>query len=114
MCASVTGVVVTFERGLPGVSVRAGSAFEQYGCELPAEHVNAVLTVMRGLASVPGTEALRRLVVQGMIGRSGRGMSGFRMLWRRSNIYADETGEVVAVLDFKFFATAGDPAFEGG
>ncbi|MEV4116529.1 hypothetical protein [Nonomuraea sp. NPDC049695] len=54
------GVVVTYERELPGVPMRGDSANE-----LPAHHRNALLTVLRGLASVPGTDAMRRLTIQG-------------------------------------------------
>ncbi|MBR8639994.1 aminoglycoside phosphotransferase family protein [Streptomyces tuirus] len=59
------GVVVTYERELPGVPMRGDSAHEEYERELPALHEDTLLAVLRGLASVPGTDAMRRLTVQG-------------------------------------------------
>lgn len=59
------GVTVTYERALPGAPMRADSAHGEYGRELPAPQRDALLAVLRGLASVPGTDAMRRLTVQG-------------------------------------------------
>lgn len=59
------GVTVTYERELPGTAIHGDSAHEPFGRDLPARHADALLTVLRGLASVPGTEAMRHLAVQG-------------------------------------------------
>ncbi|MEV4070194.1 aminoglycoside phosphotransferase family protein [Nonomuraea fuscirosea] len=59
------GVLVTYERELPGVPMGRDHPEEQFGRELPAHHADALLTVLRGLASVPGTDAMRRLTFQG-------------------------------------------------
>jgi aminoglycoside phosphotransferase (APT) family kinase protein len=59
------GVLVTYERELGGVPLRADSAVVAPGPELAGRETDALLTVLRGLAAVPGTEAMRRLVVQG-------------------------------------------------
>ncbi|MET8862271.1 aminoglycoside phosphotransferase family protein [Nonomuraea sp. NPDC004580] len=152
------GVVVTYERELPGVPMR--SVHEQYGRELPASHKEALIIVLRGLASVPGTEVMRRLSVQGddrplweghrrfkdalagLVGRAvgrngaalegrvpdfeagvGRVLSGLRAVADGPvsaihgdlvppNVHVAGDGRPVAVLDFGFFTTAGDPAFE--
>lgn len=149
------GVVVTYERELPGVSMRIGSARE-----LPVHHRGALLAVLRGLASVPGTDAMRQLTVQGddrplwqghdrfqdalaaLVVRAvdrhgaalaahvpdfgagvGRTLNALRSLPDAPvtaihgdlvppNIHTDAAGRPVAVLDFGFYTTAGDPAFE--
>ncbi|MFJ2162260.1 hypothetical protein [Streptomyces sp. NPDC087856] len=59
------GVLVTYERELRGVQLRADSAVVASGRELPASETGALLTVLRGLAAVPGSDAMRGLVVQG-------------------------------------------------
>ncbi|MEV0231803.1 phosphotransferase [Nonomuraea sp. NPDC050786] len=153
-------VVVTYERELPGVPIQGDSAHENYGRELPVRHRNALLAVLRGLASVPGTDAMRRLAVQGddrplwqghdrfqdalaavvvrAVGRNGaalatrvpdfgagveRTLDALRSLPDAPvtaihgdlvppNIHIDDAGRPVAVLDFGFYTTAGDPAFE--
>ncbi|MFJ9123878.1 hypothetical protein ACIRJS_07325 [Streptomyces sp. NPDC102340] len=63
--AEYEGVVVTYERELPGASVHGDSAHEPFARELPPHHRDVLLTVLRGLASVPATEAMRTLTVQG-------------------------------------------------
>ncbi|CAL9558170.1 hypothetical protein SUDANB15_04550 [Streptomyces sp. enrichment culture] len=154
------GVVVTYERELPGVPLRGDSAHEDYERELPVRHRNALLVVLRGLASVPGTDAMRRLTVQGddrplwqghdrfqdalaaLVARAAarhgaalaahvpdfgagveRTLNALRSLPDAPvtvihgdlvppNIHTDAAGRPVAVLDFGFCTTAGDPAFE--
>jgi aminoglycoside phosphotransferase (APT) family kinase protein len=154
------GVLVTYERELPGVSAEASSPPAHHEPGLPAQHGATLLTVLRGLASVPGTEAMRRLVVQGddrplwqghdrfpdaladLVARAAArhstalaglvpdldaGVERTREALRSlpdapvtaihgdlvpPNIHVDATGRPVAVLDFGFFTTAGDPAFE--
>ncbi|MBN6057678.1 aminoglycoside phosphotransferase family protein, partial [Nonomuraea sp. RK-328] len=154
------GVVVTYERELPGAPMRRDSAHEDYERELPVRHTNALLAVLRGLASVPGTDAMRRLAVQGddrplwqdhdrfqdalaalvvrAVARHGSALAGrvpdFGAGVERTlnalrslpdapataihgdlvppNIHTDAAGRPVAVLDFGFYTTAGDPAFE--
>ncbi|MEV6541270.1 aminoglycoside phosphotransferase family protein [Streptomyces sp. NPDC051665] len=155
------GVLVTYERELGGVPLRADSAIVAPGRELAARETDALLTVLRGLAAVPGTEAMRRLVVQGDDRPLWEGHARFpdaladlvlRAVRRHGdllaarvpdlagivretvdslralpdggpvsvvhgdlvppNIHVDDTGAPTAVLDFGFFTTAGDPAFE--
>ncbi|GGU15904.1 aminoglycoside phosphotransferase family protein [Streptomyces coeruleorubidus] len=154
------GTVVTYERELPGVPMRGDSAHEEYERELPVRHKNTLLAVLRGLASVPGTDAMRRVTVQGddrplwqghdrfqdalaaLVARAaarhgaalaarvpgfdagvGRTLNALRSLPDAPvtaihgdlvppNIHVDATGRPVAVLDFGFYTTAGDPAFE--
>ncbi|MGW0474839.1 aminoglycoside phosphotransferase family protein [Streptomyces coeruleorubidus] len=154
------GTVVTYERELPGLPMRGDSAHEEYERELPVRHKNTLLAVLRGLASVPGTDAMRRLTVQGddrplwqghdrfqdalaalvarAAARHGAALAarvpGFDAGVERTlnalrslpdapvtvihgdlvppNIHVDATGRPVAVLDFGFCTTAGDPAFE--
>ncbi|MFD5147017.1 phosphotransferase family protein [Streptomyces sp. NPDC058401] len=154
------GVTVTYERELPGGPLRADSAHEAYERELSARHGDALLTVLRGLASVPGTAAMLRLTVHGddrplwrdhdcfrdalaalvdrAAARNGAalaahvpdfeaGVDRTRRALRAlpdapvtaihgdlvpPNIHVDEAGRPVAVLDFGFYTTAGDPAFE--
>ncbi|MGI5414094.1 phosphotransferase family protein [Streptomyces chartreusis] len=154
------GVLVTYERELPGISLRADSAHVDYERELPTQHNEALLTVLRGLASVPGTEAMRQLSVQGddrplwrdhdrfqdaladLVARAaarhgtalalyvpdfGAGVERTQKALRSlpdapvtaihgdlvpPNIHIDAAGQPVAVLDFGFYTTAGDPAFE--
>ncbi|MFD7781330.1 aminoglycoside phosphotransferase family protein [Streptomyces sp. NPDC059753] len=154
------GVVVTYERELPGVPMRGDSAHEEFERELSVRHRNGLLTVLRGLASVPGTDAMRRLTVQGddrplwrghdrfqealaalvgrAVARNGASLAvhvpDFEAGVQRTlnalallpdvpvtaihgdlvppNIHVDEVGQPVAVLDFGFYTTAGDPAFE--
>lgn len=154
------GVLVTYERELPGVSMRVDSALTAYERELPTRDCDALLAVLRGLAAVPGTDAMRQLTVQGddrplwrdhdcfrnalaalvarAAARHGSALAAYvsdfdagvertqRAL--RSlpdapvtavhgdlvppNIHIDAAGRPVAVLDFGFYTTAGDPAFE--
>ena len=155
------GVLVTYERELGGVPLRADSAVVAPGRELPARETDALLTVLRGLAAVPGTEAMRRLVVQGddrplweghtrfpdaladLVGRAVRRHGDLlaahvpdlaAVVSRTTeslvalpdsqavtvvhgdlvppNVLVDDTNSPTAVLDFGFFTTAGDPAFE--
>ncbi|WP_234337086.1 phosphotransferase family protein [Streptomyces xylophagus] len=155
------GVPVTYERELSGTPLRADSAVVAPGRELPARETDALLTVLRALAAVPGTEAMRRLAVQGddrplweghtrfpdalaalvlrAVRRHGDQLAAqvpdFETIVRRTteslralpddgrvsvvhgdlvppNIHVDDTGAPTAVLDFGFFTTAGDPAFE--
>ncbi|WP_220090405.1 phosphotransferase [Streptomyces sp. Amel2xB2] len=79
------GVLVAYERELPGESMRADSAREDYERELSARHCDALLTVLRGMASVPGTEAMRRLTVQG----------DDRPLWRGHDCFRDALAALV-------------------
>ncbi|WP_030234243.1 aminoglycoside phosphotransferase family protein [Streptomyces sp. NRRL S-350] len=154
------GVVVTYERELPGDAMRVDSAHAAYERELPTRHRDALLAVLRGLASVPGTDAMRRLTVQGddrplwrdhdhfrdalaaLVARAAarhgaalaacvpdfeagveRTQQALRVLPDAPvtaihgdlvppNIHIDAAGRPVAVLDFGFYTTAGDPAFE--
>ncbi|WP_437036996.1 phosphotransferase family protein [Streptomyces sp. enrichment culture] len=154
------GVTVTYERELPGTPMRADSAHEEYERELPVRLTDTLLSVLRGLASVPGTDAMRRLTVQGddrplweghdrfqdalaalvtrSVARHGAALAarvpGFEAGVARTlqalrslpdgpvtvihgdlvppNIHVDGAGRPVAVLDFGFFTTAGDPAFD--
>ncbi|SEH00519.1 Phosphotransferase enzyme family protein [Nonomuraea solani] len=148
------GTVVTYEREL------TGSPFPPPGRELTSRETGALLTVLRGLATVPGTEAMRRLTVQGddrplwqghtrfpdalaavveratrrhgdllaahvpdLSARVAETVRALRALPGTAvtvvhgdlvapNIHVDDAGHPVAVLDFGFFTTAGDPAFE--
>ncbi len=154
------GVVVSYERELTGAPFRGDSSAEPAGPRLTSEETDALLTVLRGLATVPGTEAMRRLGVQGddrplwrghtrfpdalaalverAAGRHGDllaaqvpGLAGMVSRVVRSlralpdtpvtvihgdlvppNVHVDDDGRPTAVLDFGFFTTAGDPAFE--
>ncbi|MFF2503129.1 aminoglycoside phosphotransferase family protein [Streptomyces sp. NPDC058067] len=154
------GVVVTYERELPGVPMRGDSAHEVFERELSARHRNGLLAVLRGLASVPGSDAMRRLTVQGdnrplwqghdrfpdalaaLVSRAAarhgtslamhvadfeagveRTLNALALLpdvpvtaihgdLVPPNIHVDAAGRPVAVLDFGFYTTAGDPAFE--
>ncbi|WP_326640410.1 aminoglycoside phosphotransferase family protein [Nonomuraea fuscirosea] len=180
------GVLVTYERELPGAPMGRDHPEEEFGRELPAHHADALLTVLRGLASVPGTDAMRRLTFQGddrplwqghdrfqdalaaLVGRAvARNGDALAALVERTagrpgaapaarvrdygaapasrapdfgagvkrtldalrslptgpvtaihgdlvppNIHVDAAGRPVAVLDFGFCTTAGDPAFE--
>ncbi|MEV0385626.1 aminoglycoside phosphotransferase family protein [Nonomuraea sp. NPDC050643] len=154
------GVLVTYERELAGSPLRPDSAVREAGRDLPAKETDALLTVLRGLAAVPGTEAMRRLTVQGDDRPLWRGHTRFpdalaavveRAARRHGdllaahvpdlaalvvrtagalralpgtpvtvihgdlvppNVHVDDAGRPVAILDFGFFTTAGDPAFE--
>ncbi|MGX5207605.1 phosphotransferase family protein [Streptomyces violaceus] len=154
------GVLVTYERELPGVAMRADSAHADHERDLPTQHTDALLAVLRGLASVPGTDAMRQLTVQGddrplwrdhdrfqdalvaLVGRAvarhgaalavhvpdfdggvERTQEALRSLPDAPvsaihgdlvppNIHIDVVGRPVAVLDFGFYTTAGDPALE--
>ncbi|MFD5461318.1 aminoglycoside phosphotransferase family protein [Kitasatospora sp. NPDC127059] len=154
------GVLVTYERELPGDSMRVDSARAAHEREVPTRHSDALLAVLRGLASVPGTDAMRRLTVQGddrplwrdhdsfrdalaaLVARAAArhgaalaacvpdfeaGVERTRKALRflpdapvtaihgdlvPPNIHLDAAGRPVAVLDFGFYTTAGDPAFE--
>ena len=154
------GVPVTYERELPGTPMRVDSAHAAYERELPTSELDALLVVLRGLASVPGTEAMRRLTVQGddrplwqdhdsfctalaalvarAVARNGAALAAqipeFEAGVERTqqalralphgpvtaihgdlvppNIHLDASGRPVALLDFGFYTTAGDPAFE--
>lgn len=154
------GVLVTYERELPGVPMGADSAHMEYERDLPIQHSDALLAVLRGLSSVPGTDAMRQLTVRGddrplwrdhhhfqnalaaLVTRSaarhgaalaaylpdfGMGVGRVQKALRSlpdapvtaihgdlvpPNIHVDAAGQPVAVLDFGFYTTAGDPAFE--
>lgn len=154
------GVLVTYERELPGVSMRVDSAQADYERELSPQHTDALLAVLRGMASVPGTDSMRQLTVRGddrplwrdhacfrdalaalvarAAARHGTALaayvSDFYAGVERTqkalhslpdtpvtaihgdlvppNIHIDAAGRPVAVLDFGFYTTAGDPAFE--
>jgi hypothetical protein len=156
----VAGVLVTYERELPGAPIGVDSADVPAPRVLPASVIDAVLDVLRGLAAVPATDAMRRLTVQGddrplrqgrqrfsedladLVERAGRRHGAVLAahvpdLAKRTdrtarelralpdtadavihgdlvppNIHVDGDGRPVAVLDFGFFTTAGDPAFE--
>ncbi|WP_186780374.1 aminoglycoside phosphotransferase family protein [Streptomyces salinarius] len=153
-------VLVTYERELPGDPMRIDSAHAAYERELPTRQSDALLAVLRGLAAVPGTDAMRQLTVQGddrplwrghdcfrdaLAALAGRAaarhgaalaayVSDFEAGVERTqkalrslpdapvtaihgdlvppNIHIDAAGQPVAVLDFGFYTTAGDPAFE--
>lgn len=152
------GVLVSYERELDGSPLRPEG--EPPAPDLPRRETDALLTVLRALASVPGSEVMRRLVVQGddqplwqghsrfsdalaaLVERAAdrnrdalaarvpglsdivsRTASSLRALPDRPesvihgdlvppNLHVDEAGHPVAVLDFGFCTTAGDPAFE--
>jgi len=156
----ISGVLVTYERELPGAPIGADSADGPTPRELPAGTIDAVLEVLRGLAAVPATDAMRRLTVQGddrplwqerqrfsdaladlveraarrhgdvlaahvpdLTKRTERTVRELRALPDTAdtvihgdlvppNIHVGGDGRPVAVLDFGFFTTAGDPAFE--
>ncbi|MEU6506201.1 phosphotransferase [Streptomyces sp. NPDC046942] len=127
---------------------------------MPARETDTLLTVLRGLASVPGSPAMRQLTVQGddrplwdghtrfpdalaaLVERATRrngevlaaAVPGLAVAVERTtralralpatpvtavhgdlvppNVHVDNAEVPVAVLDFGFFTTAGDPAFE--
>ncbi|MEU9386678.1 aminoglycoside phosphotransferase family protein [Streptomyces sp. NPDC048279] len=154
------GALVTYERELPGVPMLADSAHVDYERDLPIQHSDALLVVLRGLSSVAGTDAMRQLTVQGddrplwrdhhrfqnalaaLVARAaarhgaalavyvpdfdagvGRVQKALRSLPDAPvtaihgdlvppNIHIDAAGRPVAILDFGFYTTAGDPAFE--
>jgi aminoglycoside phosphotransferase (APT) family kinase protein len=154
------GVLVSYERELGGSPLRSDGDGEPPARDLPRRETDALLTVLRGLATVPGSETMRRLVVQGddrplwqghsrfsdalaaLVERAAarnrdalaaqvpgladvvsRTAASLRTLPDQAdsvihgdlvppNIHMDETGHPVAVLDFGFCTTAGDPAFE--
>ncbi|MFC4009251.1 phosphotransferase family protein [Nonomuraea purpurea] len=154
------GTVVTYERELTGSPLRPDSAVRPPGRDLTSGETDALLTVLRALATIPGTEAMRRLKVQGDDRPLWRGHTRFpdalaavveRAAHRHGdllaahvpdldakvvravqalkalpdtsvtvvhgdlvppNVHVDDAGRPVAVLDFGFFTTAGDPAFE--
>ncbi|MGW2964878.1 hypothetical protein ACWDGI_41395 [Streptomyces sp. NPDC001220] len=80
------GVLVTYERELPGDPMRVDSTHAAYERELPTQHNDALLAVLRGLASVPGTDAMRQLTVQG----------DDRPLWRDHDCFRDALAALVA------------------
>ncbi|GAA3775958.1 phosphotransferase family protein [Streptomyces chiangmaiensis] len=154
------GILVTYERELTGAPSRPDSAASPPERGLTSRETDALLTVLRGLSTVPGTEAMRCLTVQGDDRPLWQGHTRFpdalaalveRATRRHSelladhvpdlstrveravralralpdtpvsvihgdlvppNIHVDETGRPTAVLDFGFFTTAGDAAFE--
>ncbi|GAA2312502.1 hypothetical protein GCM10010234_66480 [Streptomyces hawaiiensis] len=155
------GVLVSYERELGGNPLRSDQdGGEPPARDLPRRESDALLTVLRALASVPGSDAMRRLVIQGddrplwqghsrfpdalaalverAAGRNhdalaalvpgladvvSRTAAALRALPGRAdsvihgdlvppNIHMDEAQRPVAVLDFGFCTTAGDPAFE--
>lgn len=154
------GVFVTYERELPGAPLRRDAGNMPPARDLPAHETDALLTVLRGLASVPGSPAMRRLTVQGddrplwhghtrfpdalaalverATSRHGDVLAAAVPGWAVAvewvteslralpdtpdtavhgdlvppNVHVDNAAVPVAVLDFGFFTTAGDPAFE--
>lgn len=59
------GVLVAYERELRESHFRSEAAVSSSERELPATETAAVRTDLRALATVPGTQAMRRLTVQG-------------------------------------------------
>ncbi|WP_419992394.1 phosphotransferase family protein [Streptomyces boninensis] len=154
------GVIITYERELRGRPLGPDSGVKPPTRAVPSGQAAALLTVLRELATVPGTEAMRRLTIQGDDRPLWQGHSRFpdalaalvvRATRRHGgllaahvpglvgviegviarlralpdvpataihgdlvppNIHVDDDGRPVAVLDFGFFTTAGDPAFE--
>ncbi|MEU9571823.1 aminoglycoside phosphotransferase family protein [Streptomyces massasporeus] len=154
------GVLVSYEPELGGRPLRSDGDGTRPARDLPRRETDALLTVLRALASVPGGEVMRRLVIQGddrplwqghscfsdalaalverAAGRNrdvlaahvpgladvvSRTAASLRALPDRPesvvhgdlvppNIHLGEAGHPVAVLDFGFCTTAGDPAFE--
>ncbi|MGW3246651.1 phosphotransferase family protein [Streptomyces sp. NPDC001070] len=154
------GILVTYERELTGAPPRPDSVVSPPERGLTALETDALLTVLRGLSTVPGTEAMRCLTVQGDDRPLWQGYTRFpdalaglveratqrhdelladhvpglsaKVEWAiralralpdtavtvihgdlvPPNIHVDEAGRPTAVLDFGFFTTAGDPAFE--
>lgn len=154
------GVLVSYERELRGRPLRSGQDSDAPACDLNRRETDALLTVLRQLASVPGTDAMRSMVFQGddrplwqghsrfsdalaaLVERAAdrnrdalatqvpapadvvsRTAASLRALPDQAdsvihgdlvppNIHVDEAGHPVAVLDFGFCTTAGDPAFE--
>lgn len=154
------GVLITYERELTGSPFRTEPVTPSSERDLPATETAALLTILRALATVPGTEAMRRLTIQGDNQPLWHGHTRFpdalAALVRRAthrhhdllaahvpnlsatvqqvvdsltalpdtpvtaihgdlvppNIHTDDTGHPTAVLDFGFYTTAGDPAFE--
>ncbi|NUT93744.1 MAG: aminoglycoside phosphotransferase family protein [Saccharothrix sp.] len=154
------GVLVTYERELTGSPFRSEPVTTSSERDLPATETTALLMVLRALATVPGTEAMRHLTVPGDDRPLWQGHTRFpdalAALVRRAahrhgdvlaahvpglsavveqvvvsltalpdspvtvihgdlvppNIHVDDSGRPTAVLDFGFFTTAGDPAFE--
>ncbi|MCM1970464.1 hypothetical protein [Streptomyces sp. G1] len=76
---------MTYERELPGGPMRVDSAHAAYERELSARHTDTLLAVLRGLASVPGTDAMRQLTVQG----------DDRPLWRDHDRFRDALAALV-------------------
>lgn len=153
------GVLVTYERELTGSPFRSDPVVSSER-DLPATETAALLAVLRALATVPGTEAMRSLTIQGDDRPLWQGHTRFpdalAALVRRAvrrhgdvlaahvpdlsaavervvaaltvlpdspatvvhgdlvppNLHVDDTSRPTAVLDFGFFTTAGDPAFE--
>lgn len=157
------GAFVTYERELPGVPALPDAGSLPPARALPVHQTDARLIVLRGLASVPGSAAMRQLTIQGddrplweghtrfpdalaaLVERAARrhpdalasAVPGLADVVERTtdelralpasrrcpgtlvhgdlvppNIHLDQNGVPVAVLDFGFFTTAGDPAFE--
>ncbi|MBB6570237.1 aminoglycoside phosphotransferase family protein [Kribbella sandramycini] len=154
------GVFVSYERELAGAPFRSDPFMTDAELDIPAVEVAALLTVLRALATVPGTDAMRGLTVQGddrplwlgqqrfpdalaalvrrAVGRHGDVLAGYvpglsatveRVVTALAtlpgvpntvihgdlvppNLHVEDDGRVVAVLDFGFFTTAGDPAFD--
>ncbi|MER7923936.1 aminoglycoside phosphotransferase family protein [Streptomyces sp. NPDC096057] len=101
------GVLVTYEREWSGVPLRADSAVVAPGREVPASETDALLTVLRGLASVPGSDAMRRLVVQGDDRPLWEGYRRFpdalaglvqRAVMRRGEVLAGQVSDLAGVV----------------
>ncbi|RJQ73829.1 aminoglycoside phosphotransferase family protein [Pseudonocardiaceae bacterium YIM PH 21723] len=80
------GSMVTYERELPGVPLGPDSAVYPMPERLDPSSVDAAVHVLRGLATAPGTEALRRLTVVG----------DDRPLWQDQETFA---GALAALVD---------------
>jgi aminoglycoside phosphotransferase (APT) family kinase protein len=154
----VDGVAVTFEQELHGEPLQKRLAFED--AELDPATVNCVVDVLRALATVPGTDAMREMSVLDEERPFWAGTDDFRaalvaLLERRvarfggalrshvpdfdrrytrilekldaldsvpstvihgdlfgENILVDDRVRPVAVLDFGFLSTAGDPRLD--
>lgn len=79
------GVVVTYERNLSGSPFRAEPVSPSSDRHLPASETAALLTVLRALATVPGTDAMRQCMVDG----------DDRPLWRGHTRFPDALAALV-------------------
>ncbi|MET7641648.1 phosphotransferase [Streptomyces sp. NPDC005438] len=79
------GRLVTYERELPGSALRPDSAVTAPPAGVPERESRALLAVLRALASVPATPAMRRLTVRG----------DDRPLWRGHDRFPDALAALV-------------------